>query len=166
MKNLAALLMLLAGAAWAAEKLTNEQLEALFFYDLGPATIDVSKYPKEQQDHYAVFAKTCSQCHTLARPINAPYASSKDWQRYILRMHQRTESRPGKVITKEDSKVIVDFLVYDANLRKVKQKKAFDFQTAKLKALFEDVKAERARRQVKADASKIQQPAPYTGTKP
>src|SRR3990172_9822175 len=75
-------------------RFSAEQFEARFYYDLGAAEIDISSYPKKQQDGYAVFARTCSQCHTLARPINAPFAVRKDWERYIQRMHIRTESRP------------------------------------------------------------------------
>jgi mono/diheme cytochrome c family protein len=166
MKNMASVLIFLTAAAWAAGNLTDTQLKAQFYYDLGPDTIDVSGYPKAQQDAYAVFQKTCSQCHTLARPINAPYVTSRDWQRYILRMHEKTKSRPGTVISKEDAKVIVDFLVSDAKVRKVSHKKAFNLETAKLKALFEDVKAERSRRQVTTDEGKVKQTAPYIGTKP
>src|SRR5271167_2130052 len=158
--------VMIAGLAWSADKFTDEQLKAQFYNDLGPDSIDVSAYPQKQQANYLVFKKTCTQCHTLARPINAPFVTSVDWQRYILRMHERTKSRPGKVISKEDSKVIVDFLVYDAKVRKVQHKKEFEAQVAKLKATFEDVKAERAKRQVKTDEGKVKQNAPYTGTKP
>ena len=161
--------VLVAAAAWAQEKaaepFTQEQIDSRFYYDLGPKEIDVSGYPKDKQASYLVFKKTCSQCHTLARPINAPVASAKDWQRYILRMYERTKSRPGKVITKDDEKAVLDFLTYDSNVRKLRHKKDFDFQTARLKAMFEDVKAERTRRQAKADQTKVKQNSPYTGTK-
>ncbi len=46
--------------------------------DKGPAEIDVSKYPAEQQSNYNTFAKKCSKCHTLARAINSPYALPKE----------------------------------------------------------------------------------------
>jgi len=160
--------VLVAGLVWAQQqakqKYSQEQLGARFYYDLGPAEIDVSSYPTERQAGYLVFKKTCSQCHTLARPINSPIVTSKDWQRYVLRMHVRTQSKPGTVISKEDQKVIVEFLAYDAKRRKIDGKKAFEEQTARLKTLFEDVKAERSKRQVQEQ--KVQESAPYTGAKP
>src|SRR5687768_15958120 len=50
------------------ETFSEEELKALYYYDLGPKEIDVSDYPAKQQENYAVFRKACSHCHTLARP--------------------------------------------------------------------------------------------------
>lgn len=80
----------------------------------GPKTIDVSKYPKEMQENYKVFAKTCSKCHSLARPINSNYALPDEWERYIKRMKRK----PGSGISSGDAKAIHDFLVYDSQVRK------------------------------------------------
>jgi hypothetical protein len=145
---------LLFEGARAGESFTDEQLKARFYYDLGPAEADVSTYPKEQQENYGVFARSCSQCHTLARPLNSPIVSRKDWKRYVLRMHLRTKVAPGTAFRKEDAQAVVDFLTYDSVARKVQGKAAFDAQTASLKNLFGRVQKERSRRQIEDDEKK------------
>ena len=45
----------------------------LFPADDGPNFIDVSSYPAKMQEYYVLFAKKCSRCHTLARPINSAF---------------------------------------------------------------------------------------------
>ncbi|MBI4552202.1 MAG: photosystem P840 reaction-center cytochrome c-551 [Candidatus Latescibacteria bacterium] len=82
--------------------------------DKGPASIDVSKYPSDQQTNYKVFASRCAKCHTLARPINSSFALSDEWERYIKRMMRK----PGSGITSEDGKKIFEFLKYDSQTRK------------------------------------------------
>ncbi|MBI3553388.1 MAG: hypothetical protein HY077_12910 [Elusimicrobia bacterium] len=156
-----------AGLAWAGEKFTAEQLKARFYYDLGPATLDVSSYPKRKQENYGVFARNCSQCHTLARPINAPIVKREDWRRYVRRMHLKTKAATGTDFSKTDGEEIVSFLAFDSKLRKVHGKAAFDAQTAQLKKLFEDVTAERSRRQQEQDQKKVKPaPMPGVGVKP
>ena len=76
-------------------------------YDKGVSIVDVSAYPKEYQDYYKVFQDKCSQCHTLARPINAPY-KDEDWSRYVKRMMRK----PGSNISSEEGKKIYLFLKY------------------------------------------------------
>jgi len=84
-------------------------------FDNGPAIIDVSKYPAEMQDIYKnVFSVRCSKCHTIARPINAPYALPEEWFRYIKKMMKK----PGSGITPETGKMIAKFLIYDSQQRK------------------------------------------------
>ena len=162
----AAGLALLCGAAWAGETFTADQLKAMFSYDLGPAEIDVSSYPKEQQAAYAVFVRGCSQCHTLARPINAPLIARKDWKRFIARMHLRTKVRPQAGITKEEAGTIADFLAYDSRRRKVERKAEFEAKSRELESLFERVKKERARLQIEEDRKKARQAPMGAGEKP
>ncbi len=83
-------------------------------YDKGPATIDVSKYPAEIQDDYKLFAKKCTHCHTLARPINCDFALPDEWSRYVKRMMRKPDSQ----IAADEAKKIYDFLVYDSKTRK------------------------------------------------
>jgi hypothetical protein len=85
-----------------------------FTWDKGPETIDVSKYPAEQQTNYKAFAVKCSRCHTLARPINAPYALPEEWEAYVKKMQKKKRSGldPGS------AKKIIEFLKYDSSLRK------------------------------------------------
>ena len=146
--------VLLAASASAGD-FTADQLKAKFPYDLGADTIDVSQYPKEKQAEYEVFKKTCSQCHTLARPINAPYSGAADWNRYVKRMKVRTKSTARAEITPADAKKIVDFLAYDASVRKVKGRAAFEAETARLKALFVKAKAEAKKEGAAADEQKV-----------
>lgn len=82
--------------------------------DAGAKTIDVSGYPAAAQEGYEVFSKTCTKCHTLARPINSDYALPSEWVRYVKRMMHK----PGSGITKAKGKQIYEFLAYDSNVRK------------------------------------------------
>jgi len=82
--------------------------------DKGPDTIDVSKYPKAQQDEYKVFSEKCSKCHTLARPINSDYALPEEWTAYVDKM--RHKKRSG--IDDDVQKAVTDFLIYDSTVRK------------------------------------------------
>ncbi len=143
----AAAVLFAATAALAAGKYTQQQLQARFYYDLGPDTIDVSGYPKAQQDNYKVFARTCSKCHTLARPISAPETSRYDWERFIKRMHARIKNKLGADFSDAQAKTILSFLVYDSRVRKIAGKAAFEAQTRRLKTMFADVKAARAQEQ-------------------
>lgn len=83
-------------------------------YDKGSDRIDVSKYPKEMQEAYKVFASKCSKCHTLSRPINSPYVMPEEWERYIKMMMRK----PGSGIDPKSAKTIYEFLKYDSQIRK------------------------------------------------
>jgi len=158
-------LLLTAATASAGDRFTPEQLEARFYFDLGPAEVDVTGYPKEQQDRYRTFTKACSQCHTLARAISSPLIGREDWRRFIKRMYGKSKVRPAEAIEKEEAVAAIDFLAYDSQVRKVKNKAAFAAQTRELKALFAEVREERSRVQIETDKKHVQEPAPYTGTK-
>ena len=88
--------------------------EKKYAWDNGQDTIDVSAYPKEQQDNYAVFAEKCSKCHTLARPINSPYALPEEWTAYVDKMQHKKRSG----IDADSAKQITSFLIYDSSVRK------------------------------------------------
>jgi hypothetical protein len=93
-------------------------------YDKGPAKIDVSKYPAEMQSRYKLFAKKCSSCHTIARPINSDFALEDEWERYIKRMMRKAGP---SLINADEGKQIYEFLVYDSKTRK---KAMYDKKTA------------------------------------
>ena len=95
----------------AQEKPLDPRIAA---YDKGPATIDVSKYPKDMQDRYKIFSARCVKCHTLARPINCDFALEDEWERYVKRMMRK----PGSGINATDGKAIYEFLAYDSKIRK------------------------------------------------
>lgn len=143
-----------AHAAPSSPRFSDKQLEARFSYDLGADSVDVSDYPKAQQENYKVFIEVCSRCHTLARPINSPLATRADWRRFIARMHVRARVQTDKLFTPEQAKTVVDFLAYDSNVRKVRRKAAFDAESKRLEALFKDVRAERDRVRSEQDAAK------------
>ncbi len=102
-----------AGAA-AARAQDDGSPDKVFAADTGPDSIDVSKYPKAQQENYKVFAEKCSKCHTLARPINSQYALPEEWAAYVDKM--RHKKRSG--IDDDSEKIITDFLTYDSSVRK------------------------------------------------
>jgi len=117
---------------------------ALFYSDLGPEEIDVSAYPSSQRENYAVYARACSRCHTLARSINAPLVGRGWWEFYIVGMRLRS-LRGGRPLTKDEEKSVLDFLEYDSRVRKVEHAKDFEAKTEELKRRFDSVVAGRMR---------------------
>ncbi len=130
----------------AAPQPTTEEMRALYYSDLGPATVDVSAYPEAQKANYKVYAEVCSRCHTLARSINAPTVSRSFWEFYMLGMRARNRFRKFDPITKEEKKAILDFLDYDSRVRKVARKKEFNRSQEALKRRFEPVIEEHLRK--------------------
>ena len=53
--------------------------------DKGLNYIDVSEYPQEMQELYALFTRKCSKCHTVARPINSVF-TPEEWRKYVRKM--------------------------------------------------------------------------------
>ena len=129
-----------------AAPVTAEELQAKYYYDLGPRTIDVSTYPKEQQENYKVFQRACSQCHTLARPINSPRSDYWSWRYYVFRMRLERPTPGATVYTKEEGKAILDFLVYDSKVRKGEKRDEFEATNEQLQRRFDDILSERYRR--------------------
>jgi hypothetical protein len=83
-------------------------------YDKGPDKINVSKYPADMQAKYKVFAKKCSNCHTIARAINCEFALDDEWERYVKRMMRKA----GTLISPDEGKQIFEFVTYDSKIRK------------------------------------------------
>ncbi|MEE9488339.1 MAG: hypothetical protein V3W00_06475 [Candidatus Brocadiales bacterium] len=102
-------------------------------WDLGPGDVDVSGYPPEMQSNYEVFAEKCSGCHTLARPLNAPYATPEEWNTYVNKMMRK----PGSGIDKAKAKQIFKFLVYDSKKRKLADPDAWERHIEKLISEFQ-----------------------------
>ncbi|MFP5237770.1 MAG: c-type cytochrome [Acidobacteriota bacterium] len=102
--------------------------------DKGPAKINVSSYPPEQQKAYKLFSDKCAKCHTLARPINTTM-TDPEWARYVKRMMHK----PNSGISDGQGKTIYEFLAFDQKARKDKNPSAFfkslsDEEIEKLKA--------------------------------
>jgi hypothetical protein len=78
----------------------------------GPRTegLDRSSLPDNVRADYDLFARKCSKCHSLARPLNSGITDDDQWVRYVSRMRRQ----PGSGITPEDEQVILRFLRYYA----------------------------------------------------
>ena len=70
--------------------------------------LDVATLPVEVRPDYAVFARRCSKCHQLARPLGADIHDDAEWADYVERMRRQ----PGSGISKADTKPILRFLHY------------------------------------------------------
>ena len=136
---------------------TDKELQSIYYYDLGPDEIDVSSYPQRQKDQYALFAKTCSQCHTLARAINSPHVGRGAWEIYVLRMRLRSQFKGGTAITRKEAKAILNFLAYDAKVRKVSGKAEFKSLTRRLRKRFDETVDERMRRLHEANPERFRE---------
>ena len=113
--------------------------DTLYYADLGPDTIDVTDYPAQQKYNYTIFAPECSRCHTLARAVNSPVESRLYWHFHLDRMSLHSRFRRQGPISAKDKKAILDFLEYDAQIRKVQDRKHFDEQNEALKKRFEPI---------------------------
>lgn len=82
--------------------------------DAGPKTIDVSKYPADQQKVYKTYQTKCSTCHVIARAINTDMVLPVDWERYVKRML----NKPNSGISGDEGRMLYRFVVYDASARK------------------------------------------------
>lgn len=125
----------------------ESDLKPLFYSDLGPSQIDVSGYPAQQRYNYAVYARVCSQCHGLARSINAPAVSRAYWEFYLLTMRTRSGLTPHADISRQETRAVLDFLLYDSKARKTGEKESsFNELTAELKRRFKPLLEKRLER--------------------
>ena len=132
-------------AAAPSPPLTKQELNASYYYDLGPDTIDVSNYPQKQQANYKVFVRACSQCHTLARAVNSPRSSPVAWKYYIFRLRLQSKFAPGKGFNRREATVALDFLNYDSKMRKGKHRDDFEALSRTLERHFDRVLYRRMR---------------------
>jgi cytochrome c5 len=151
----------------APSKFSLEQLQARYYMDLGPSAVDTASYTQKARDGYPIFVKVCSQCHTLARPLNAPEATRAEWEQHVRRMHEKTLVYGWWTdFGKKDAEKILDFLEHDSKVRKLDDKAGFAAKTDALKALLKDVEAERERLQLEEGRKNVKPAAPYVGAKP
>ena len=113
--------------------------DTLYYADLGPDEIDVADYPAQQKYDYAFFRLECSRCHTLARAINSPAQSRLYWRFHLARMSLHSRFRHQGPISAAGTKSILDFLEYDDQVRKVRDKRNFDERTEELKRRFQPI---------------------------
>ncbi len=70
--------------------------------------------PAEVRGDYDLFARRCSKCHALSRPLDSGITSDAYWVTYVDKMHHM----PGSGISDEDEVAILRFLkVYAARER-------------------------------------------------
>ena len=91
---------------------TRLVLSALVLVACGARTegLDRTKLPEEIKSDYDVFARRCSKCHSLARPLQSGISDDEQWSLYVNRMRRQ----PGSGITYEDQERILRFLRYFA----------------------------------------------------
>jgi hypothetical protein len=70
--------------------------------------LDVALLPVEVRADYTLFARRCSKCHQLARPLNSGIHDDATWVDYVERMRRQ----PGSGISRADTKPILRFLHY------------------------------------------------------
>ena len=82
--------------------------------------LDVSALPENIRADYAVFARKCSKCHSLARPLTSNITDDGQWILYVNRMRRQ----PASGISPDDQVVILRFLAYyAADLRRIQAEK-------------------------------------------
>ena len=85
-----------------------------------PEGLDASKLPEDIRGDYQVFARRCSKCHSLARPLTSGITEDAQWTMYVNRMRRQ----PGSGISYEDQEWILRFLRYYAADLRQKQAEA------------------------------------------
>jgi len=77
--------------------------------------LDSSKLPENVQGDYSIFARRCSKCHSISRPLTAGITDDEQWVNYVNRMRRQ----PGSGISLDDQEHILRFLrYYAADLRR------------------------------------------------
>ena len=83
-------------------------------------SLDPSTMPEGVRADYELFARKCSKCHTLARPLNANITDDDQWVMYVNRMRRQ----PASGISPTDQEGILRFLRYHAGeLRRIAAEK-------------------------------------------
>ncbi len=70
--------------------------------------LDPGTLPENVRADYQVFARRCSKCHSLSRPLTAGITDQGHWENYVRRMRMQ----PASGINAEDQVVILRFLKY------------------------------------------------------
>lgn len=117
------------------------QDEPLFPNDLGAGWVEVEGYSQYQQRNYKVFSRTCSRCHTLARPINAGPRTRAGWLGVSGRMAGHAQDKPWAAFAAADRDAAVEFLVYDSFRRR--NTPEFERRQRELKRQFEELRRRR-----------------------
>jgi hypothetical protein len=80
--------------------------------------LDVAQLPEQVRPDYALFARRCSKCHSLARPLNSGIVDDTVWVAYVDKMRRQ----PGSGISPQDAAPILRFLhFYSGEQRRIKR---------------------------------------------
>jgi hypothetical protein len=80
--------------------------------------IDVAQLPEAVRPDYALFARRCSKCHSLARPLGSGITDDAVWIAYVDKMRRQ----PGSGISPQDAPPILRFLhYYSSEQRRIKR---------------------------------------------
>jgi hypothetical protein len=76
------------------------------------AAVDVDRLPPDVRADYDLFAKRCSKCHPLSRPLTSGIVDDAVWERYVTRMRRQ----PASGISVDDATRILRFLHHQSLL--------------------------------------------------
>jgi len=80
--------------------------------------LDVAQLPETVRPDYALFARRCSKCHSLARPLGSGITDDTVWIAYVDKMRRQ----PGSGISPQDAAPILRFLhYYSSEQRRIKR---------------------------------------------
>lgn len=116
------------------------------YADLGPDEIDVSGYPTQQKYAYGLFKQSCGRCHTLARAINSPAQGRAYWHFHLSRMNLHLRLSGNPPLDPVELKTLLDFLEYDARIRKIEHRRDFERLIDELKARYDRILEKRIHR--------------------
>jgi hypothetical protein len=70
--------------------------------------LDAAQLPEAVRPDYQLFARRCSKCHSLARPLGSGIVDDEVWIAYVAKMRRQ----PGSGISPQDAGPILRFLHY------------------------------------------------------
>jgi len=84
----------------------------------GREGLDIAQLPEVVRPDYQLFARRCSKCHSLARPLGSGITDDEVWIAYVNRMRRQ----PGSGISPQDAAPILRFLhYYSSEQRRLKR---------------------------------------------
>ena len=82
--------------------------------------LDAAELPEAVRPDYALFARRCSKCHSLARPLGSGITDDAVWIAYVDKMRRQ----PGSGISPQDAGPILRFLhYYSSEQRRIKRER-------------------------------------------
>jgi hypothetical protein len=81
--------------------------------------LDPSRFPADVRADYEVFARRCSKCHSLSRPLNSGIDDDAYWAAYVARMRRQ----PSSGISHQDELTVLRFLHFYSLEQKQKKLK-------------------------------------------